>query len=100
MNWKKTTLISLIIFAIGFIMVDGKNEVNLITKIGAIIIFFSLLSPLFFKMWLGTEKTKTQKAVLGLLIVLFLYLLALAVIPPSVGIKKESQAGKIYPLPR
>lgn len=97
MNWKKLTLIALAIFAVGFLMIGTQNEINLVAKLGAITIFFSLLSPIIMKMWFAAEKTKTQKAVLGLFIVLFLYLLSMALIPPKYAgnLPAKSATGQI-----
>ena len=93
MSWKKLTLISLVFFTLGFLMIGAQNEINLIAKLGAITIFFSLLSPIIVKMWFAAEKTKTQKAVLGIFIVLFLYLLTMALVPPQYGNKLPDKSG-------
>lgn len=100
MSWKKSALIALILFAVGFLMIGSRNEISIVVKLGAITIFFSVISPLIMKLWFAAEKTKTQKAILGLFIVFFLYLLTMALVPPKyIGeIPAKSGTGEIVPL--
>lgn len=86
MNWKKITLISLAIFALGILIIGfqtgPQNEITFITAFGAILVFFSLIFPLVVKVW-QKKHTKLSKVILGIIAIFFLFLLAVAMMPKT-----------------
>ncbi len=96
MNWKKITLISLGIFVLGFVIMGSQNEMNIIASIGAITIFLSIMSPLIIKLWMRPIKSKISKVVLGIIVVLFVFLITMAIMPKTASkTNPEVQTGSV-----